>query len=404
MSPETVAPTSKPGPAPGRKPALRRRSRALLFWGGALLLVIGGGYAWSRRSATAPLEVYTTKVLRGPVRDFVSSVASGRVSARREALLRAEIAGRVLALHKRRGETVKAGEPLLGYDAVELQERVRLAEAAVGLARAQLQQAQQSAAVAEASAARARRLAQSGSAPIAEAETLEGQAKTALRAADATRAAITQASANLELAKTALTKAVVRAPFDATVLVVSTEVGETIAPGTPLFQLADTSELHIDAELDEADVGRVRLGMPVDISFDAFPHERLRGKLTELAPSVTRDPRGGRSVAIDVAVPRDQRLRVGMSADVDIIVETRDAALYLPPNAVLGRGAERVVFVVEKGVAHQRKIETGISTWEAVEIRSGLSEGAEVAMSQTTAQLKDGAKVRVLTKPTEPGK
>jgi HlyD family secretion protein len=82
-----------------------------------------------------------------------------------------------------------------------------------------------------------------------------------------------------------------------------------------------------------------------------------------------------------------------MSADVDIIVRTQESALFVPPNAVVGRGADRAVYLVTNGTAHKKSIEIGISTWEAVEIKSGLVEGDEVVTSLATSKITDGARV-----------
>jgi HlyD family secretion protein len=193
---------------------------------------------------------------------------------------------------------------------------------------------------------------------------------------------------------------VVRAPFAGTVISTAVEVGETTAPGGVICQLADTSALHVDAELDEADVGRVSVGMPVDVTLDAFPGERIRGKLTEVAPSVARDARGGRSVNVDVALPADPRLRVGMSADVDVIVSTRENTLFVSPNAVVGRGTDRSVYLVTDGVAHLRKVDVGVSTWEAVEIKGGLSEKDQVVSSLSSSKMQDNVRATINAAPT----
>src|SRR6185369_14188074 len=102
--------------------------------------------------------------------------------------------------------------------------------------------------------------------------------------------------------------------FAGTILTTGVEEGEVSAPGAPLITLADVSELHVDAELDESDLGKVRVGMPAEVSLDAFPTQRFSGNLAEIAPSVTRDLRGNRSIAIRVNLVPDPRLRVGMSA------------------------------------------------------------------------------------------
>ncbi len=379
---------------PKAAPRLRKRRWGRLLWLAVIAALAFGGWWWVKSREAAPVPVTTLAAERGSVRDFVTSVAAGRVSAKQEALLRAEIAGRVVKLHHRRGDRVVAGEPLVTYDAQELKDRVKAAQAAVALARAQTLQAQTSAATAEANAARARKLRAMGAIADADADNTEGQAKALARAADAAQAAIAQAMANVELARVAAGRAVVLAPFSGVVLATTVEEGETAAPGAPLLQLADTTGLHVDAEIDEADLGRIALGMSTEVSLDAFPGVKIPGKVVDIAPSVTRDPRGGRSVAIDVALPQDPRLLVGMSADVDIIVALRENVVWLPPNAVLGRGAERTVYVVEKGVAKKRLVEVGVSTWEAVEVKKGLAGGEEVVASLATLQLTDGARVQ----------
>lgn len=343
--------------------------------------------------AAVPTPVHTFTVQRGTVRDLVSSVAAGRVAAQKEVALRAEIAGTVRALQKRRGDEVRVGEPILEYDKEDLEDRVRVADAAVKLARAQVSQADESASVAATSAARAKRLSDTGALPLAEKETLEGQWLVAQRAADAARAGLAQALANAEVARTALSKAVVRAPFRGTILTSSVEEGEVTAPSLPLVTMADTSELHVDAEIDESDLGRLAVGTPADVLLDAFPGERIRGKVREIAPSVTRDSRGGRSIAVEVLLPRDARLRVGMSADVDVIATTHDKVLFVPPNAVIGRGAERAVFVVDRSVARRKVIDVGISTWEAVEVKHGLEEGDVVVAMGTQSLISDGTPI-----------
>jgi HlyD family secretion protein len=350
---------------------------------------------WRRRSVAPAVSVSVTAVQRGTVRDYVTSSAAGRVSARMESTLRADIVGTVKVLHKHRGDKVKAGEAIVTYDAEELGERLRLAQSAVAIAQAQSKQAQENGAVIETNLARAQRLKATGAIADVEVENLTGQSLVAARALEGTQAGISQAYANVELARTALAKAVVRAPFAGTVISTAVEVGETTAPGAVICQLADTSALHVDAELDEADIGRVAVGMPVDVTLDAFPGERIRGKLTEVAPSVSRDPRGGRSVNVDVALPQDPRLRVGMSADVDVIVSTRENVLFVSPNAVVGRGTDRSVYQVTDGIAHLRKVDVGVSTWEAVEIKGGLAEKDQVVSSLSSSKMQDNVPVTI---------
>lgn len=369
----------------------RKRSWSWLFWLVALAAAVGGGVAYQRARPRAKLQVRVHTVARGRVRDLVSTVSAGRLAARREATIRAEVAGRVVRLGFRRGARVRAGDVLVAYDAQDLRDRVRAAETAVSLAQAQAAQAQASASLASRNAARLRALSERGAAPIAEAETLEGQANVAERAVSAAQAARSQGAANVAVARTALTRAVVRAPFDGVLLSTHVEEGEVTAPGGPLVVLADDAELHIDAELDEADLGRVRVGFAAEVNFDAFSSERFEGAVREIAPSVTQDLRGNRAVSVRVSVPRDPRFRVGMSADVDVVMATRDDVVHVPPGAVLGRGTDRAVWVLDGSTIRRRAITAGITTWEAVEVTRGLAVGERVIVSLNVPGLEEGA-------------
>jgi HlyD family secretion protein len=349
------------------------------------------------------IDVRVHRVEFGRVRDLVSTVAAGRVAAEREATLRAEIAGTVLRVHKRRGDRVRSGEVLLEYDVRDLRDRLDAARAAVAMSRAQIEQARASAAVAHRNVDRAVNLRDRGVGTPVEVENLEGSASVADRAVAVAQVGLLQALANVRIAQTALRRGVLRAPFDGIILTRSIEVGEVTAPGAPLFTLADTSRLHVDADLDEADLGRVRTGMQAEVTLDAFPSEKFAATLVEIAPSVTRDVRGNRSISCRFDLRTDERVRVGMSAEVDVIVATREHVLWVPPNAVMGRGIDRSVYVVDPAnVARRRPIRVGVSTWEAIEVTSGLHEGERVITTLSNNELTDGSVVRARVDESSP--
>jgi len=376
---------------------LKRKRSGWWLWLLVAVAVVGGGVVWKRRRPSNVLGVRAWQVRRGSVRDLVSSVSTGRIAARQEATLRAEIAGRVVRLHHRRGERVAAGEPLVSYDAADLRDRLRAAETGVSVAGAQRSQAEASARLAQRTAARAGLLSARGAAPTAEAETLEGQAEVARQAVLAAAAARAQGVANVAVARGAMGRAVVRAPFAGMVLTTAVEEGEVTAPGSPLLTLADVSRLHLDTDVDEADLGRVSEGLAAEVSLDAFPGDRIVGSVQEIAPSVTSDARGNRSIAIRVALPADPRLRVGMSADADVIAATRSDVIFVPPIAVVGRGTDRAVYTIGAGAAHRRAVRVGIATWESVEVLDGLRPGEQVILNANIEGLADGSAVRVLS-------
>ncbi|MDP3279329.1 MAG: efflux RND transporter periplasmic adaptor subunit [Deltaproteobacteria bacterium] len=387
------------------KRPLRRRRWGWLLW--VALILLGGAFGLKRYRdrPQKTLDVRVAVVARGRVRELVSTVAAGRVTAEREATIRAEIAGVVTRMPHRRGAIVQQGDILLEYDPRELRERVSVASAAVALSRAQAAQAQASAVLAGNNARRAAELRDRGVGAAVEAETLSGSAGVALRAADAARIGGQQAQANVRVAQLALRHAVLRAPFSGVLLTRAIEVGEVTTPGAPLFTLADVSRLHVDAELDEADLGRVRVGMRSEITLDAYSGDRLSARLSEIAPSVTRDVRGSRSIAVRFELSPDPRLRVGMSAEADVIVATQENVLWIPPNAVMGRGIERAVYVVDAGgVARRRTVRTGMGTWEALEVTQGLALNDRVIVTLSNAELQDGVLVRVRSDESTPSR
>ncbi len=82
-----------------------------------------------------------------------------------------------------------------------------------------------------------------------------------------------------------------------------------------------------------------------------------------------------------------------MSADVDVVVATRESVLAVPPTAVMGRGTDRAVYVIEGNVARRRPIDVGITTWEAVEVTRGLRAGDRVVVTLNVEGLADGVLV-----------
>jgi multidrug resistance efflux pump len=133
-------------------------------------------------------------------------------------------------------------------------------------------------------------------------------------------ARIDNAQAQLTAAEAALDDLLLLAPIPGTVTELSVKLGEWIAPGQPLLQLADLSELHIETtDLNEIDVARVNIGDTALVTFDALPDAVLNGKVTRIAPKAS----AGAGVNYTVWIELDEipdALRWGMTAFVDIEV------------------------------------------------------------------------------------
>jgi HlyD family secretion protein len=225
---------------------------------------------------------------------------------------------------------------------------------------------------------------------------LAGETQIASRHADVTAAgaSVKQLEDQLAEVMVRLRDTIIRAPLSGTVTKRYIEAGElvtsgiaTFSSGMPIAQIADLTRMRVACSINEVDVARVRVGQRAEITLDAARGQRYAGRVVSVAPAaVAAAPGatlgGGSSIVkflVRIAVDRpDERLRPGMSADVDIITAERRSVLRLPLEAVdtAARPAR-----VQRLVGEQpspTNVETGLKNETHIEIRSGLKEGDRV--------------------------
>jgi HlyD family secretion protein len=396
-----VAPLSQSDagqPAAAKRPLRKRRSPWPVRIGVILAVVACGLYlAW--RAKKKPIAVETIKVERGAVVDEISSSSAGEVMATRTVMVRAELMGRVLTVRHKRGDRVKGGDIVVALDASDLSARLDQAAATLDTQRAQLGQSEVHAEAQANSAGRAQRLAEHGAETTQVAEDAAAEAREAKAAAKAARAQLDQGQAALRVARVARSHTNLAAPFDGLLADVFVNSGDEIQIGTNIFQVVDDSELHVEANIDEADIGRVKVGQPAALRLDALPDRPVAGLVSKLDPTVRKDEKGARNLRIEVSVTNLAKavkagIRPGMSANVDVQVAEKLNVLSLPTNVIIGRGTKRSVYVIANGIARARSVQTGLSSWERTEIVSGLGEGDVVVGTLNVQGLADGMPVR----------
>ena len=203
----------------------------------------------------------------------------------------------------------------------------------------------------------------------------------------ATKQATAQAQKSVALARQSLAQAqkqlneaTITAPFAGIVASVGTEEGEFITTVTTIISLVDTSTMELLVEMDEIDIPGIELDQEAIIEIDALPDTPFHGKVSTIYPL----PRtvGGivlYDVKVDIEVPRDTKLRVGMSASVDIIITQRSDVLLVPSRAIsLDEQGNSIVKVKTGEEVVARKVVTGITDELQTEIISGLNEGETV--------------------------
>ena len=390
----SVAPAAPKGPGK----ALRRRRSPWPTRIAVAVVVVVVGVLLAQSVKTKPIVVETVAVVKGPVRDEISSSTAGEVVAERTATIRAELSGRVMAVKHHRGERVKKGDVVVALDAADLEARVRQAEATVVVERAQVAQSEAAADAATRTAAREQSLAASGAEPAKAAEDATAQARQAVAALQAAKSQVEQSLAALQVARVARGNVELTAPFDGLIADVWFDPGDEVQMGARVFEVVDDSRLHVEATIDEADIGRVNVGQAAVLRLDALPDRPVAGSVTKLDPTVRKDEKGARTLRLEVEVADLPKavaagIRPGMSANVDVRVAEKADVLSLPTNVVVGRGTKRSVYLVDHGVARQHTIEIGLSSWERTEITSGLKEGDAVVANLNTKGLADGVPV-----------
>jgi len=226
---------------------------------------------------------------------------------------------------------------------------------------------------------------------------------------EAQKAAAAEGVANAEqalvIAKDALDKATLVAPIDGIVLFNSaasavgagtkpTE-GSAVSPQAAPFTVVDLDALKFTAEVDEADVDRVKVGMSAKVTLDSFPGEEFTTMVTRVNPAAQATATGGTIFAVELAlVDTEKDVLIGMKGDAVIEVSSRGAALTVPVEALFSEGGTDYVYVVVDNKLKKTEITVGATTDTEVEVLDGLSEGDVVALSGST-QYTDGMTVRV---------
>lgn len=368
-----------------------------------LVALVGGGVALRLGVfAPEPVEVRVVIVDTGRVESTITNSRAGTVKAARRARLSPEAAGRVVELPYREGAHVAANELLLRLDDSSHRARLFVARRALEVAKAVQVEAQARRDRAEQELQRGQKLAHSGVVTADDLERLESARQVALAACDTAAARIQQASAEIDLARVELEKCYLRAPYPGVLADVSVELGEWITPAPPLtpipgvIDMIDTTSIYVSAPMDEVDSAVIKAGQPARVSLDPYPGRTFAARVTRVAAYVLDVEAQNRTVEIEVELEDADvaaRLLPGTSADVEVILETREDALRIPAAALL-EGQRVLVF--EDGFLHERAVEIGLKNWDYAEVVGGLRAGERVVTTLGKQAVEDGAEAVVL--------
>ena len=381
----------------------------------ALLLVLLGGWkALALRSDDEVPKFITAAALRGPLMARVT--ATGTLSARVTVQVGSQVSGRIQALSADFNSTVKKGQVIARLDRQLFEAGVEQARANLAAAQGNLTRARAEAANAERQAGRGSELYDQKLLSQAERDTVRSNAESAQAGVAAAEGLVAQARAALSQARINLDYTVIASPTNGTVISRNVDVGQTVAASLAapiLFVIAeDLRKMQVHTNVAESDVGKLKEGMPVVFSVDAYPGEGFSGELTQIrnAPQMAQNV-----VTYDAVLDVDNtdlRLKPGMTANVSFITAQRQDALLVPnaalrfrPSAELlktapapqsqGTPQQRTLWVLRAGLPAPVLVEVGISDGSRTEISSGELQAGDELIADTTA-----AKPKTASQPT----
>lgn len=384
---------------------------------GAVGLLIVLGVLWSTIFKEKPKVDYVS-VQRGVVKELVTTSSQGTVKAHRFVSLPIEVTSAVVELSIAEGSEIKAGQLIVAFDDREARITLQTSKAQWMAASAQV-------AVSKNQLDAAKRELEKGQKLLAQNAVSTGQVDKLLDAVRLAEEQVRLAQANEQASLSAVQQFELRlarhrivSPVDGILVRLNLQKGEipslsatslgslasvsttkttttTSTSTTGPIQVLETSSLYIEAELDERDLGRVQLGQKAELRFDALSKTPHLGTLAYIRPmvDVLSDKTRQVTVWIDPPLSLLPQLKLGMSADIEIVTAERNNVSFLPPQVVIKKGGEHQVYLYKDGKVQHQAIKIGSESWQAVELLDGLQVGDKVLWPPEQGELENGQRV-----------
>lgn len=339
--------------------------------------------------------------------DLVRTVsAPGSIEPKTLINISSQVSAKITALPFREGETVKKDDVVVRLDPEDLVARLDASKASLKSEEARLTGAEANLINARLSYERLRQLYETGDVTKSDLDAAEAQFLGAKSNKQVIEASIEMAKANIEQAQKDLDNTTITSPIDGIITVLNTEVGETAivgttnTPGSVIMEIADLSEMLVKAQIDETNIAPVEEGQGATVFVNAYDDREFTGKVQKvgLKRQVAADGTGVFNTEILLGLDEGDRLYSGLTASVDIQVESFYDVVRVPSQAVLDRRVEdlpedivkesehvdstktfaRVVYRMINGKAVATPVEVGPSDLTHTVILGGLEAGERV--------------------------
>ncbi|MGE6162446.1 efflux RND transporter periplasmic adaptor subunit [Aeromonas salmonicida] len=363
------------------------------------LLLIAVGWFFSVTGAT-PVASYITATAER--RDLEQSVlADGTLQAQKLVSVGAQVSGQIKVLHVALGDQVRQGDLLVEIDDLTQQNALKDAEAALDNVQAQLASRQATLRNNALMFDRQRKVLARGLGSQADYDSAEATLIATRADIRALTAQAVQARIAVDTARVNLGYTRIVAPMAGTIVAIPVEQGQTVnaVQSTPtIVKVARLDTMTVEAQISEADVIRVSTGLPIYFTILGAPEQRYEARLRAIEPapdSINDDTSSSTTTAVyynglfEVSNP-EGALRIGMTAQVHLVLATERNALVIPAIALSG---DRVQVVDGAGKLQWRQVKVGLNNKVDAQILSGLEAGESVVVSQLTAQSQQSGRM-----------
>lgn len=368
---------------------------------------------------------FTTEAV-APANIENSVTATGSIEAVKTVTVGTQVSGIIDKLYVDYNSVVKKGQVIAELDKQNLQSQLNSSKAALSQAQANLTSAMSDLAYQKANYQRYRTLYNKGLIAANDYEQARLSWQTAAATVAERRDAVASAREEVNRAQTNLSYAVITSPIDGVVISKSVEEGQTVAASysTPtLFTIAkDLKDMRVIADVDEADIGGVKVGQRVTFTVDAYPDDTFEGAVTQVRQEATTTNNVVTYEVVISAPNQDLKLKPGLTANVTIYTQETKGVLSVPSkalrftpekDAVGGRkikdiaNAKNKVWTLEGNTLVAHRVTVGATDGTHTQILSGIKKGQKVitgyAATQTTDDTDDDNSSNNSRSPFAPG-
>ena len=322
-----------------------------------------------------PADLHTVK----PAALVRTLPLTGTLAALNEATLKAKVAGELVELSVREGESVKRGQTLARIDQTEVLARVAARKADVAAARAQLVWAEKN--------------RNTQKALLDKSFISQNAFDNVQSNYDVAIAKLGAAEADLVMAQKSLGDSVLVAPMNGIVAQRHAQPGERVPLDAKVVTVVDLTRLELAATVPAANIAQVKVGQPVAFRVDGFGEREFSGRVERINPSTTA---GSRAITVYAVIDNPESLlRSGLFAQGSVTLERIERALAVPASALREEAGQSFVYAIDGATLRRKAVKAGAGDGAGnLPVLEGLREG-DVIVRHNLGLLRDGAPVRV---------